>query len=217
MKQNSHLKRSILAAAASLGLVASAFAQNANVAVPTPAPAETGAGLLGFRYTEVGYNFIDLKGSDNANGFGVTYNQPLNTGFDFIANYNWAKADFTGFDAKVQDLWLGLNSFSNQSWGKPFVLAAVGWEWQKVAGFRDDSFQFKVGTGAEFTVAPAFTLTPYLNYARATSFNASEIELGVKAAYRLNESWNLTARVQHNFVRHDDDNTEYGLGVAYRF
>jgi len=216
MKQNSHLKRSILAAAASLGLMASAFAQNANVAVPNPAQTDTGAGRLGFRYTEVGYNYLDFSGG-HADGFGVEFNQPLNTGFDFNATYDWARARLSGITAKGQDLWLGLNAFSNQSWGKPYVLAAVGWNWQKAAGIHDDSFEFKVGTGAEFAIAPAFTVTPYINYARATAYNDSQIELGAKAAYRIADAWLLTAHVQHNFVRHEDDDTEYGLGVAYRF
>lgn len=217
MKQNSHLNRIIFAAAASLGLVASAIAQNANVAVPTPTTVQSGAGLLGFRYTEVDYKFIDLKGGDNANGFSVAFNQPLNAGFDFVASYDWAKADFDAFNAKVQDLELGLKAFSNLSWGKPYILSAVGWEWQKAGSIRDDSFTFKVGVGAEFAVAPAVSVTPFVNFVRATGFNTSEVETGVKAAYRLTDAWSLTARIQHEFVRHDDDDTEYAVGAVYRF
>jgi hypothetical protein len=215
MKQNITMKSFIFAAAVSLGATI-ASAQSANVAVPTPSET-TSSGLLGSRYTEVAYKFIDLKGSDNANGFAIGYNQPLNTGFDFVANYDWAQADFGPFTATIQDADVGVKAFSALSWGKPYVLAAVGWEWQKAAGIHEDSFMYKVGVGAEFAVAPAFTVTPFVNFVRVTDFNASEFEAGVKVAYRLNSSWSLTAKAQREFVRHDDDDTEYTVGAVYHF
>lgn len=215
MKQNITIKTLILAAAVSLGATF-ASAQSANVAVPTPSDT-TASGLLGSRYTEVGYRFIDLKGGDDAHGFTVAYNQPLNTGFDFVANYDWAQVDFGTVTARVQDLEVGVKAFSALSWGKPYVLAAVGWEWQKAASSHDDSFTYKVGIGSEFAVAPAFTVTPFVNFVRATDFNASELEVGAKVAYRLNSSWSLTARVQREIVRHDSDDTEYAIGAAFHF
>ena len=219
MKQTTTSKKFILAAAISLGLVSAAIAQSANVAVPNPAEADTAvvSGQLGTRYTEVAYKFINLKGPDNAHGFALNYNQPLSAGFDFTASYDWGKADLGAFDAKVQDLEVGVKAFSNYSFAKPYVLAAVGWEWQKVATFRDDSFTYKVGVGAEFEVAPAFVITPFVNFVRATEFNASEFEIGAKATYRFNESWSAMVRGQYESVRHDADTTEWAAGVIYRF
>jgi hypothetical protein len=215
MNKNITIKSLILAAAVSLGLSA-ASAQSANVAVPTPSETAS-SGLLGSRYTEVSYKFIDLKGDDNANGFQIAYNQPLSAGFDFVASYDWAKADFGGFDAKVQDLEVGVKAFSVLSWGKPYVLAATGWEWQKGGVFNDDSFTYKVGIGAEFQAAPAITVTPFVNFTRATSFNTNAVQYGVKAAYRLNSAWSLTARAQYNDIRHESNDTEYTIGALYRF
>lgn len=214
---NKHLiiKSLILAAATTLGATM-ASAQSANVAVPTPS-ATTASGLLGSRYTEVTYKFIDFSGNDDAHGFTLGYNQPLSAGFDFVGSYEWAQANLPFFVAKIQDVDVGVKAFSAQSWGKPYVLAAVGWEWQKAAGFRDSSFTYKVGFGAEFQVAPAFTLAPYVNFHRATGFDATEYQLGVQAAYRLDSAWSLTARVQRDLVRHDDDDTVYSIGAAFHF
>jgi opacity protein-like surface antigen len=216
MKQNITITKTfIFAAAIALGATV-ASAQNANVAVPTPSQTVSG-GLLGSRYTEATYKYIDLKGGDHADGFGLTYNQPLNAGFDFVSNYQWAKADLSGFDVRVQDLDVGVKAFSALSWGKPYVLAAVGWEWQKAAGIRDHSFTYTVGVGAEFQATAALTVTPYVNFFRATAFNSSEIDPGVKVAYRLNNAWSLTARVQYDDVRHGNESIEYSIGAAYHF
>ncbi len=215
MKQNTNLNTLIFAAALTLGATI-ASAQSANVAVPTPTEATPG-GLLGSRYTEVTYTHIDIAGPDNADGFALAFNQPLHSNLDLTAGYSWAKADFDSFNAKVQDLDVGVKAYTTLSWGKPYALAAVGWEWQKVAGFRDDSFTYKIGVGSEFQVAPALVLTPFVNFVRATGFNASEIDTGVKATYRLNKEWSLTARAQYDAVRHDDDSKEYSIGAIYHF
>ena len=215
MKQNINLNSLILATALVLGATA-ASAQNANVAVPTPAES-SGSGLLGSRYTEVSYNYIDLSGSTHADGVSLVFNQPLRAGIDLTAGYSWAKADYDLFDAKVQDLDVGVKAYTNLVWGRPFAAAAVGWEWAKADGFRDDSFTYKVGGGVEFQVAPAVVVTPFVNFVRATGFNTSEVETGVKATYRLNREWSLTARAQYEFVRHDDNSAEYSIGAIYHF
>jgi hypothetical protein len=205
----------MLAAAMTLGPVA-ALAQNANVAVPTPEAAAS-AGLLGSRYSEVAYNYTDLPGSKHADGFGLNFNQPLRANLDFTAGYNWSKADFGAFDVKVQDLQAGVRGFTTLSWGRPYAEASVGWEWAKAAGIHDDSFAYRVGVGAEFQVAPALVVTPFVNFVRATGFNASEVELGAKVTYRLNREWSLTARAQYEAVRHDRDSAEYSVGAIFHF
>lgn len=217
MKQYTTLKNYIFAAAVSLGALSAASAQNTNVAVPNPADEAPAAGLLGSRYTEVGYKFVNVEGPDNAHGFVVAFNQPLAAGFDFVASYDWARVDFGSTDATVQDLEFGLKAFTNLSWGKPYILAAAGWEWQQVSTLRDDSFLGKVGVGVEIPAAPGFVITPFANFIRATGFNASEFELGAKVTYRVNNQWSVSARGQYEIVRHDADTTEYSLGVNYHF
>ena len=216
MKQHTSLNTLIVAAALTLGCTTIASAQSANVAVPTPEQTAP-AGLLGARYTEVSYNYIDLSGSNHADGFVAKFNQPLQANFDLTSSYSWAKADFGAFDATVQDLDVGLTAYSALSWGRPYAAAAVGWQWAKAAGFREDSFVYKVGTGVEFQVSPALTVTPFVNFVRATGFNSSEVEVGAKASYRLNQEWSVTARAQYEFVRHDHNSAEYSVGVIFHF
>jgi len=215
MKQKTNLNKLILAAAVVLGATM-ASAQSANVAVPTPGET-SGAGLLGSRYTEVSYNYIDLAGSEHADGFGLIFNQPLRPNIDVTAGYSWAKADFDTFDARVQDADIGVKAYSNLVWGRPYAAATVGWEWAKAAGIRDDSFTYKVGVGTEFQVAPAFVVTPFVNFMRATGFNTDEVQVGAKATYRLTREWSLTARAQRDFARHDDDSSEYSVGAIFHF
>jgi hypothetical protein len=219
MKQKINLKFLILAAAVSLGGVASASAQNANVAVPNPAESTPVGGLLGSRYMEVGYNYIDLTGTGphRADGYGVAFNQPLNANFDVKFDYDWARAKDAGVRLTQQDVGVGATAYSVFEWGRPFAMAAVGWQWQKGGGVSDNSFTYKVGVGAEFQVARAFVVTPFVNFVRATSFNDSEVDVGVKAAYRVTKDWSITARAQYDAVRHAKDATEYSLGVAYHF
>jgi len=215
MKQKSTLNTFILASALALGTTI-ASAQNANVAVPTPSET-TGAGLLGSRYTEASYNYIDLPDSEHADGFGLIFNHPVNANFDFTAAYSWARAEIQSVNVTVQDVEIGAKAFSTLSWGRPYVAAAVGWEWAKAGFYDDNSFTYKVGVGTEFQAAPALVVTPFVNFVRATSFNANEVEIGAKVAYRLNKEWSLTARAQYEVVSDSDDSLEYSIGAIYHF
>ena len=152
-----------------------------------------------------------------ARGFSLAYNQPVAAGWDFNADYGWARAEAYGVKLTQQKLDLGVTAFAPLEWGKPYAQVLGGWVWQKGGGIRDSSFAYTLGTGVEFQVAHAFTLTPFVNFVRATGFNSSEFDLGAKAAYRLSKEWSLTARVQYDAVQHSSDAMEYALGVAYHF
>jgi hypothetical protein len=219
MKQNHNVISFILAAAVTLGLAASASAQNANVAVPTPTESTVTSGLLGSRYTQISANYIDLTAGNPsvARGFQFDYNQPLQANVDLNLGYDWARAHYAGARLTQQDVGVGATAYTNLSWGRPFALAAVGWQWQKGAGVSEDSFTYKVGVGTEFKVAPAVVVTPFVNFVRATGFNDSEVDFGVKAAYRITKDWSLTARAQYDAVRHYKDSAEYSVGAAYHF
>lgn len=220
MKQKITIKSFILAAAVSLGAVASASAQDASVAVPNPADTSAARGLIGSRYTQIEYNYIDFTGAgrpSHADGFGVTFNQPLNSNFDLSVSYDLARVRFAGVRLKDEVFEIGATAYTTLDWGRPFATAAVGWDWQKVAGMHDNSFEYRVGVGMEFLPAPKIALTPFVNFVRATSFNASEVEVGAKATYRITESWSVTARAQYEAVQHDEDSAEYSIGVNYHF
>ncbi len=218
MKQNTKIKSFIFAAAISLGAAASASAQTANVAVPNPAEAES-PGLLGSRYTEALYNYIDLTGPGpkDANGFALAFNEPLKAGFDVRLGYDWARASYAGSHYTQQDAMVGGVAYTNLGWGRPFASADAGWLWARGGGFSDDSFVYKLGVGVEFQATPSFTVTPFVDFFRATGINSSEFDLGVKAAYRVTKDWSIIGRAQYDAIRHDKDSAEYAIGVAYHF
>lgn len=219
MNQTNRLKTFIFAAAVSIGAATTALAQDANVAVPNPADTIRGGGLLGSTYSQVEYNYIDLRGSgpSHADGVGLTVNQPFWPNIDLHGSYDYAQATFAGTKFRVHDVEFGTTIYSGLEWGKPFATAAVGWQWQKAAGFSDDSFTFRVGVGSEFQLAPAFVVTPFVNFVRATSFDANEYEIGAKATYRINEQWSATVRAQYEAVEDSSDSAEYSIGVNYHF
>lgn len=218
-KQKTNLKLLLLAAAGSLGLATGALAQSANVAPPVPTSTELTAGLLGQSYTAVNWNYVDFDGSapSAARGLSATFNQPLNANLDLQFNYDWLRAGAYGTHVSQHQLDGGVVAYQTYSWGRPFVDLGAGWVWERGGGFSDDSFAYRVGAGVEFQVAPRVSVSPFVTFRRAVSFNASEVDLGVKAAYRITRDWSATAKVQYDAVRHEKDATEYSLGVAYHF
>ncbi|MBI3884408.1 MAG: hypothetical protein HY302_01565 [Opitutae bacterium] len=219
MTNQTKIKSLLLTAAVSLGLTAGAFAQNTGTQVPNPASAELSGGQLGAAYAGLSLDYTKLQDGppSAARGFTFTVNQPLNTGFDAKFSFDYAKASAFGVNANQKDLFGSLVAFTSNSWGRSYVEAGAGWSWFKAGSFSEDSFAFLVGTGVEFQAAPALTVTPYLNFVRQTGFNSNEYDLGVKASYRITKEWDLTAKVQHNFVRRDTDATLFSLGANYRY
>lgn len=218
MKQTTNIKNYILAAAAALGLAATATAQSANVEAPKPAETSV-AGLLGARYTQVDATYYDLTAGTPgvARGLAFTYNQPVTPSLDLSGTYSIAQASAFGTHLDQEELDLGATAYSAMSWGKPFAMADVGWVWTHSHAASDDSFVYKLGTGVEFQALPNVTVTPFVTFVRATSYNQSELDGGVKAAYRITREWSATARVQYDWIRHSKDTVEYSLGANYRF
>ncbi|MDB6095154.1 MAG: hypothetical protein JWM32_2716 [Verrucomicrobia bacterium] len=211
----------ISTAVLSLGLALSAAAQNSDVSVPTPSatPSVSGWGLLGSGYTSLNLKYTDLdNGPATAlRGAGVEFNQAYRDGLDFKLGYDWARATADSYRYTAQDLKFGAVLYSKLEWGKPFVQALAGWEWQRAGGVADDSFAYTVGTGVEFQITQPFVLTPYINFVRATSFNRSEVDYGVKGTYRLNRQWSLSAGVSYDAILHSKDATSYLVGVNYHY
>ncbi len=218
MKQKTKLKSLILTAAASLGLALSASAQSATATVPESAPMPYW-GLLGTSYTGVAFNYTQLDaGAPSAmRGAEFTFNQPLAAGYDFNLGYDWGRASTGSVRLTDQDLNLGATAFTKLDWGRPFVQALAGWEWRRGGGVSDSSFAYTLGTGVEFQLAQPFVLTPYINFVRATGFDRSEFDMGVKGTYRLTKQWSLTAGLQYDAVRRDKDAKEYTFGVNYQY
>jgi opacity protein-like surface antigen len=220
MTANISLKTLILVAAAAAGLATSAAAQAANVAPPNPT-ASAAKGLLGQTYGGVTFDYLSLKDGPPgvARGYSLTLNQAMNDGFDGTINYQLTRAEAFGRHVTRNRLDLDLTAFSlgATSAGKPFITAGAGWEWDRGAARSENSFLYLVGAGLEYQVAPGATVTPYVNFARATSANRNETGYGVKAAYQIDRRWSTFAKVQYNDITREPNHLRYSVGVNWHF
>lgn len=221
MNQKNKLKLTLLAAVVALGTAATVSAQETASTSPAPAPAaaDTGSGLLGTRYLGAAYDYIAFQGvgPNHAHGLDLSFNQPLSSHFDLNLGYEWGRAHYLGYRLTDQDFTVGTTAYTNLGWGKPFALVAAGWDFVDATGAHDNSFIYRTGVGIEFPVARAFSVAPYVNFARATGYNQNEFDYGVKAEYRVTRAVGITARVQYDAIRQASDQTEYSLGVNYHF
>jgi hypothetical protein len=219
MRLKIRLEFYVLAAAAALGLALPAFAQDADATMNTAAAATHSWGLLGTAYTGAAFTYEHIESTSPSEwrGFTVDVNQPLRAGLDFNLAYDWAQADNYLLRLTQHNLNAGVTAYSAFNWGKPYVQALAGWEWREGNGPSDNSFAYTVGSGVEFQVAQPLVLTPFVNFVRATAFNQSEIDTGVKTAYRLNREWSVTAEAQYAAVRRARDGAGYSLGLDYHY
>lgn len=222
MKQKLPLKSFLLAAAFSLGLAASARADDSVVVTQqsdvSAAARTTGdLSLLGQSHATLTYGYIDLDGtSTSADRYAFEWNQPLNDGFDAVLSYDYLQSGlFGGSRVKQHTLAASLRAFSTAySWGKPYLEAGAGYVWQRFAGARDDSWLWSVGAGVEFQVLPRATVTPFVKYADVPDLaNEGRWNYGVKGSYWLDRNWALTA----GFSRDDEQNSEFTVGTNFRF
>jgi hypothetical protein len=216
---NRKLKLLVVAAAAAFGLAAGVRAQSPNVAVPNPGAVPV-QGLLGSAYAGVAGTYADLHGGPPsvARGWSLYYNQPLMDGLDLTLDYNGMRTRAFGLKATDQRVDSVLTYFFKQDWGKPLVAAGVDWDWQHSDfASSNNGLGLLVGTGVEFQVAPAFVVTPFVNFVRQTASNQNEFDSGAKATYRFSREWSVTAKAQYDAIRSNPDRMEYSLGVNYHY
>lgn len=221
MNKNVNMKTLILAAAASLGLTLSAYAGNANTQVPVPGAATAGD-MLGRNSVTLTYDYYDLQDGPPSVARGYTFeaNFAVRPQLDIKLVNEFAQAEAYGVKAHQTNLLASAVAYTTEySWGKPYIEVGAGWTWLGApANQSDDSFALRVGVGSEFQVSPSITLTPYVNLFRATHFNDTEYQTGVKATFRMGDAWALFAKAQYNDVYNNSNNTgEYSVGVNYRF
>jgi opacity protein-like surface antigen len=213
MKNQTSLKYFVLAAAASLGLAASAFAQTTVAAEPT---VSRSSGLLGQTYASASYGYIDLDDTSvNARSYSLGLNQYVRDGVDSFLDYNYTRSGrIAGTRLTQHDVLLGARVYTHWQGVKPYAEAGIGWVWQKAGGVRDNSFAWAAGVGAEIEVAPKTTLTPFVRYSDLTEGgNNDQWEYGVKANHWLTDK----LAVQGSISRDDDQNLFYRVGVNFRY
>jgi hypothetical protein len=216
MNQSKLLKNLLISAAAALSLAAFAHADVPLDHEPLQSTTPMGQGLLGQQYASLTYTYVDLDAPVHADDYTLGLNQPLNAGLDAIFSYDYTRSGaIAGNRATEHDFAAGLRAFSNHyTWGKPYVEATAGYAWQKFAGAKDDSFVWGVGVGAEFQLAPAFTVTPSIKYADAPDLAGSGTWIyGVKANYWIDSQWSVTAGIS----RDDDHDNAFTVGTNFRF
>jgi hypothetical protein len=120
-------------------------------------PVTDDAGVLGHRYVEAGFGFIDVnKSSVDAFGTGLTVNLPVAPSIDVSMDYlySWAEGHRSEFDA--HDL-----SVSGTYWIqaeqnlKTFARVSLGYNWNDY----DDSATWGAEFGAQYTIRPNIAVT----------------------------------------------------------
>lgn len=216
MKQKITLKSLLLVGAVSLGLAASVRASEGPTTA-SAAPSAPSLGLLGQTYAGLSYSYLHLDSSPvNADNYGFEYNQPLNTGFDAVFNYDWTQPGLLAGDrAHEQNLSAALRAFSTSlTWGKPYIEAGVGYDWMKFAGAKDHSYNWIAGTGIEFQATKDLTITPFVRCTRATGYSDHDLVVyGVKANYWVTKQLAVTAGIDRN----DSQDMSYRIGMNVRF
>lgn len=214
MKYVPTFKNLILAAAVSLGLSATAFAQDANA---VSAPAETRAsGLLGKNYVGLEYGYVNLSDTGiDANSYNFEANYNLREGLDGFLGYGYSRTEsVAGIHGDASELFLGARSYLTSGRAKGYLELGAGWAWASAAGFSDDSFAWGAGVGAEIEVVSSLTVTPYVRYTDAVNFDSDGTwDFGVKGNY-----W-FTSKLgaQLGFSIDDDRNTVVSAGVNFRY
>lgn len=211
MKQSYPFTKLILAAAFALGFAAALRADE------TSAP----AGLLGQRYAALGLGAIDLHDTSvDVRSYRLAYNQNVSAGVDARLELDYLRSQRTnsvlfGHQRYTdRDALLGARAFTVRGLATPYAEAGAGWTWFKLAGWREDSFVWFAGVGAEFAVNARFVATPYVRYTdRVDDFRGHNWNYGVRANFALTAQVALTAALDRN----NDQDMEYQLGLAWRF
>jgi len=208
--QKINLKILVLAAAASLGLVASAAAQS------MPAAASAGGGLLGQNYAGVEYTYVHYnQGAPKfAHDYSFLFNQSLTTGLDIGVNYDHLRASEAGVAFRTNTASLNLTGYLDQGWGKPFLAGSGGWTWVNNGSVKQHSYAYAFTTGVELPVGPSVAVAPFVSYSAAPKIaGVHDWNYGVKTNYRISKEWSTSFTISID----DEKDMGYAIGVNYHF
>jgi hypothetical protein len=215
MKNNPTLKSLLLAASVALSLGLTARADSTPPPDVRPAAAEEG--LLGQSFATLTYSYVNFDDTSvHGDDYTFTLNQPLSFGLDGYLSYDYAETgNIAGSSIRQNALGAGLKAFSAaHNWGKPYAQAGAGYAWTRYAGTKDNSFFWEAAVGAEFAVARATTITPYVKYVDIPDIaNGDSWNFGAKANYWVDSAWAVTAGVEID----NDENTTFTIGTNFHF
>ncbi len=217
MIQKINLRIILCAGGAILGLAASAAAQSTNTAGQPEPAVDTGRGLLGQRYFDLGYRYTDVHDSPmDLQALRLDYNQPLAPGFDVNLGYTGARSsEVEGLRQTQQSVdFNAVGYMSGYGYGRPYLSAGAGWLWVRTGGDKANSFLYQFETGVEWSATKALSLTPFVKYIDAPSIHLNNHwNYGLKANYWLNDRWGVNAVVALD----NKVDASYGVGLALRF
>lgn len=198
-----------------LGLLAAGttWAQTTTSSTPT--------GLLGQRYGELSAGLHDVHNlSDNAYTVGASVNLPVAPFFDagVSYNYDWIRGAFPGH-ANTGSTYLV--AYKPMQGVKPFVGAALGWQWSRSGLFAGDAHGVWGATaGVEIPVGE-ITLTPRVSYAddfEATNVSAQQWSWGIEANYWATARTAFFGSIGRSDVMHSPVRSwDYQFGMRVKF
>ncbi len=199
-----------------LGLVVAgaSYAQTAQTATTTSAP----VGLLGQSYSEVHFGVSDIKHtSDNQYGVGVAANVPVSPFLDLTGGYDYGWVRGTGHFNGISG---GATAYTLFHGVKPFAGAAVGYQWTRATGYREDEGVWGLTAGVEIPVS-VVTITPRIVYSddfHGTTRSSQQTSYEVEGNYWVNRSTAVFASVGYSDVhRTTNDSWDYTVGARFKF
>lgn len=210
MKQPILTKTLLIAAVFGLATASKGVAAEGSLAADS-------AGLLGQAYGGLTFSTTDLHGTSlSVDHYSFEYNLPITADFDANFGYDYGQSGtILGSRVKQHLLGASVRAYSTNAWGKPYIEAGLGYTNVRYAGSKEGSYLWALAVGAEFQVAPAFSVTPYVQYSDAPDIGGSEgtWDFGVKANYWLTRRIAIVGDISRN----DDKDMNYAIGLNFRF
>ena len=209
MKLTKKITLTISVLAASLG-----YAQS-------PAESRFGQGLLGERYSELGFGLDDIRHVSN-HGYSVeaSANNPLIRGLldaGATYSYSWIRGAFRGHANTVGAYATAYSRFEGV---KPFLSTALGYQWTSARFGSDEQTLWGLATGVEIPVG-AVTVTPRISYAddfEGTQNSSQAWTVQTEVNYWVNRTTALFGSIGKTDVRRSSiDSWNYQFGLRARF
>ena len=187
----------------------------------SPAESRFGQGLLGERYTELGFGLDDIRHVSN-NGYTVeaSANNPLVRGLlDAGASYSysWIHGAFRGHANTVGAYATAYSRFEGV---KPFLSSALGYQWTSTRFGSDEQTLWGLATGVEIP-AGVVTVTPRISYAddfENTRTSSQAWTFQTEVNYWVNRTTALFGSIGKTDVRRSSiDSWNYQFGLRARF
>lgn len=182
----------------------------------------TGGGLLGQRYTELSFGVDNVKHlSTDGYSVGASANNPIVPGqIDAGAgySYSWIGGALKGHANTIGTY---VTAYAPLSGVKPFVSAALGYQWTSLKfGLGDDQAIWGGAIGVEIP-AGVVTLTPRLSYAddfEGSRRSSQAWTASVEANYWFSKTSAVFGSIGHTDARRSPvDSWNYEVGLRARF